>query len=211
MLLLQSITPSLVGGGELPADLINDRFESYNNALDIERAILEKERIKEAKISEKKEELKTVEYRMARYFRTVDRKLYWSNYTRVISHLESSHRYDVVNQYGYLGKYQISHKYLGDFGYTGTKKEFLSDKLGQELVMANYTYNNIRFIKKYNLNRFIGEEINGIEITLFGMMASAHLVGIKSLSEYLHSNGETIHKDGNDTSIEKYMKVFVVS
>ena len=55
MLLLQSITPSLVGGGELPADLINDRFESYNNALDIERAILEKERIQEAKISEKKE------------------------------------------------------------------------------------------------------------------------------------------------------------
>ena len=208
MLLLHTITPALLGGGELPTELISDRLQSYNNALDIERAILEKERIKEAKISEKKEDLKTIEYRMARYFRTVDRKLYWSNYTRVISHLESSHRYDVVNQYGYLGKYQISHKYLNNFGFTGTDKEFLGDKLSQELVMANYTYSNIRFIKKYNLTRFIGEEINGIEVSLFGMMASAHLVGIKSLTDYLNTNGKVITKDGNDTSIEKYMKVF---
>ena len=208
VLLLQTFTPSLVGGGELPKELISDRWQSYNNALDIERAILEKERIKEAKISEKKEDLKTIEYRMARYFRTVDRKLYWSNYTRVISHLESSHRYDVVNQYGYLGKYQISHKYLSDFGFSGSDKEFLGDKLSQELVMANYTYSNIRFIKKYNLNRFIGKKINGIEVTLFGMMASAHLVGIQSLTDYLNTNGKVITKDGNDTSIEKYMKVF---
>ena len=208
VLLLQTFTPSLVGGGELPTELISERWLSYNNALDIERAILEKERIKEAKISEKKEDLKTIEYRMARYFRTVDSKLYWSNYTRVISHLESSHRYDVVNQYGYLGKYQISHKYLNNFGFTGTDKEFLGDKLSQELVMANYTYSNIRFIKKYNLTRFIGEEINGIEVSLFGMMASAHLVGIQSLTDYLNTNGKVITKDGNDTSIEKYMKVF---
>ncbi len=208
MLLVQIIIPVKVGGSELPNELISARWHTYNNALEKERANLEKEKLKEAIISEKKEDLKSIKYRMSRYFRTVDSKLYWSNYTRVISSLESSHRYNVVNQYGYLGKYQISHKYLNDFGFSGTDKEFLGDKLSQELVMANYTYNNIRFIKKYNLNRFIGKEINGIEVTLFGMMASAHLVGIKSLTDYLNTNGKIITKDGNDTSIEKYMKVF---
>jgi len=70
--------------------------------------------------------------------------------------------------------------------------------------MANYTYNNIKAIKKQNLEKYVGRKINGIDITIFGMMASAHLVGIKSLREYLRSNGKIISKDGNDTSIEKY-------
>jgi|LGOV01.1.fsa_nt_gb hypothetical protein len=208
VLLLQSITPSIVGGGELPDELISDRWKMYNDALDIERAILEKARLKEALVLEKKEELKIVKYRISRHFRPVSQKLHWNNYTRVISRLESSHRYDVVNQFGYLGKYQINKDYLMDYGFTGTKKEFLADKLSQELVMANYTYNNMLSIKKFKLDKFIGKEVNGIEITLFGMMASAHLVGIKSLDDYLSSNGEIITRDGNKTSIEKYMKVF---
>ena len=208
VLLLQTFTPSIVGGGELSTEIISDRWLTYNNALDMERAILEREKIKEALVAERKGKLRIAEYKISRYFRTVDRGLHWSNYTRVISHLESSHRYDVVNQYGYLGKYQINKKYLNAFGFNGTKNEFLQDELSQELVMANYTYKNIHFIKKYNLTRYIGQEINGIEVTLFGMMASAHLVGIKNLNSYLNTNGEVIAKDGNDTSIEKYMKVF---
>lgn len=208
ILFVQIITPVNVGGSDLPYKYMVDKINSYNDALDAQIQIIENEQLEKAIIVDKQNNLKEVEYRISRYIRVVDRKLKWNNYTRVISRLESSHRYDVVNQYGYLGKYQISKRYLDDFGFDGTESEFLSDKLGQELVMANYTYNNIRFIKKYNLNRFIGKDINGIKVTMFGMMASAHLVGIKSLTDYLNTNGKIIAKDGNDTSIEKYMKVF---
>jgi len=208
ILLLQTFTPSIVGGGELSNEIISDRWLTYNNALDMERAILERERIKDVLMSERKSKLIITKSKISRYFSTVNSKLYWSNYTRVISHLESSHRYDVVNQFGYLGKYQINKKYLLAFGYEGSDNDFLQDKLSQELVMANYTYKNINYISKYNLTRYIGKEINGIEVTLFGLMASAHLVGIKNLNTYLNTNGEVIAKDGNDTSIEKYMKIF---
>lgn len=208
MLLLQTIVPVKVGGSELPADLISARWQTYNNALEKERAILEKERIQQAKINKNKKDLRLEKYKISNFLRKVDKGLNWNDYTRVISKLESSHRYEVTNQYGYLGKYQISHKYLNDFGFTGTEEEFLKDRLSQELVMAKYSYNNILFIKKYNLNRFIGDEINGIKVTLFGMMASAHLVGVKNLNDYLNSNGEIVAKDGNNTSIEKYLKAF---
>ena len=208
VLLFQFVVPSIVGGGQLPNEIIVDRWKNYNDALDIERAILEKERIEEAKINQQKEDLKKVNFRISRYLRGTSKNLYWSTYTRKISNLESSGRYDVRNKYGYLGKYQISKNYINQFGYDGTSNEFLNDKLGQELVMANYTYNNIKFIKSLNLDQYIGKEINGIKITLFGMMASAHLVGVKSLTEYLTSNGEVVHKDGFDTSMEKYLKEF---
>jgi hypothetical protein len=211
VLLLQNFTPSSVGGGELPIKTINQQWENYNDALDAKKAILEEQKIKEALIFQRKENLKIVRYKISKYLKQTSKSLYWSTYARKISHLESGGRYHVTNEFGYLGKYQISKHYINQFGYTGTKQEFLKDKLGQELVMANYTYNNLRYIKNFNLDQYIGKEINGIKITLFGMMASAHLVGIKSLTEYLDSNGEVVHKDGYDTSMEKYLKVFAQS
>jgi len=210
-LLFQNFTPYNVGGGELPVETIKQRWVDYNNALKIEREALEQKKLEKEILVAKQEKLRSTTYLISRYIKSIDRKLYWKKYANTISELESSHRYDVINQFGYLGKYQISSKYIHDFGYKGTKEEFLKDKIGQEMVMANYTYNNVRYIKKYNLDKYVGEEINGIKVTIFGLMASAHLVGIKSLTEYLESNGKTIHKDGNDTSIEKYLKAFEMS
>ena len=208
VLFLQVITPYSVGGGELPNDILMDRWQSYNKALDIERAISEKAKLDEAIVAEKKIALQTTKYKLSYYFKQIDHKLSWRNYTRVISMLESSNRYDVSNRFGYLGKYQISYKYLDGLGFNGTNEEFLKDRLSQELVMANYTYRNVNMIRKYDLYRFIGNKVNGIEVTLFGMMASSHLVGIKNLNDYLNSGGSIVSRDGNDTSIEKYMKAF---
>jgi len=208
VLLLEFALPSIVGGGQLPNEIIQERLNQYNTSLVIKRAIVKKEKIEEQKIANRKKELRSIKYRMERYFKSFNRNLYWNKYTRVISKLESNHRYGITNKYGYLGRYQISHKYINHFGFDGTSEEFLKDELGQEVVMANYTYNNIKAIKKQNLDRYVGRRINGIDITIFGMMASAHLVGIKSLKEYLRSNGKIISKDGNDTSIEKYMEIF---
>ena len=211
MLLVEIITPVKVGGGGLPITYIEDGINAYNDALDAKNKMIENELLQKAIIANKKEKLRKGEYRISRYIRGVDNRLRWNNYTNVISRLESSNRYYVRNQYGYLGKYQISRKYLSNLGYEGNEDDFLKDKIGQETTMVNYTFNNIKLIRKYHLTKYIGTEINGIEITLFGMMASAHLVGVKSLDEYLDSNGTTIHKDGNDTSIEKYMKAFDIS
>jgi hypothetical protein len=208
ILLVQIVVPVKVGGGFLPHNYIEDKINTYNDVLDAKSRLLEEELLKQAMIADKKNELKKLKYKISRYIKSVDNTLSWNYYTRVISELESSNRYSVKNKFGYLGKYQIYSKYLLHLGYDGSEDDFLKDKIGQEIVMANYTFRNVKLIKKYNLDSYIGNKVNNIEITMFGMMASAHLVGIKSLMEYLNSEGQIIHKDGNDTSIEKYMLAF---
>lgn len=208
ILIIQIITPINVGGGGLPYIYMVDKIDAYNDELDAQIQIIENELLEKAIIVDKKNNLKKIEYRISRHIRNVNGKLRWNTYTKVISRLESSNRYSVKNQYGYLGKYQIYGEYLSHFGYEGSEDEFLKDKIGQETVMVNYTYNNVKLIRKYKLENYIGHKINNIEVTMFGMMAGAHLVGIGSLMEYLDSDGQIIHKDGNNTSIEKYMKVF---
>ena len=48
---------------------------------------------------------------------------------------ESSNRYDVVNQYGYMGAYQFGSQTLKNLGYKVTRKEFLSNPMLQEEAM----------------------------------------------------------------------------
>jgi hypothetical protein len=77
---------------------------------------------------------------------------------------------------------------------------------------------NLQYILNNNMDRFIDVEINGIKITLEGMLASSHLLGVESLKHYLNNNGsmenfkknnKTIRKyDGNGTSLEKYLIIF---
>lgn len=76
----------------------------------------------------------------------------------------------------------------------------------QEIVMKNIVKNNEHYLRKYK--DFIGRDINGIKITWSGLIAAAHLVGARSVKEYLDSNGTTVPKDGTGTSIETYIKMF---
>jgi len=118
---------------------------------------------------------------------------------------ESSNRYDVVNQYGYMGKYQFGIKTLESLGIETTKKEFLSSPDLQEeamitLLKANQ-HNLRRQIKKYD-----GKLVNGILVTESGLLAAAHLGGPGSVKKWLRS-GEDF-KDGNGTKITSYIKTF---
>jgi len=118
---------------------------------------------------------------------------------------ESSNRYNVVNQYGYMGKYQFGIKTLRQIGIETTKKEFLSSPDLQEeamitLLKANQ-HNLRRQIKKYD-----GKLVNGILVTESGLLAAAHLGGPGSVKKWLRS-GEDF-RDGNGTKITSYIKTF---
>ena len=118
---------------------------------------------------------------------------------------ESSNRYNVVNQYGYMGKYQFGIKTLRQIGIETTRKEFLSSPDLQEeamitLLKANQ-HNLRRQIKKYD-----GKLVNGILVTESGLLAAAHLGGPGSVKKWLRS-GEDF-KDGNGTKITSYIKTF---
>jgi len=118
---------------------------------------------------------------------------------------ESSNRYNVVNQYGYMGKYQFGIKTLRQIGIETTRKEFLSSPDLQEeamitLLKAN-KHNLRRQIKKYE-----GKLVNGILVTESGLLAAAHLGGPGSVKKWLRSGVD--FKDGNGTKITSYIKTF---
>ena len=118
---------------------------------------------------------------------------------------ESSNRYDVVNQYGYMGKYQFGIKTLKSLGINTTKKEFLSSPDLQEKAMITLLKSNQHNLRR-QIKKYDGKLVNGILVTESGLLAAAHLGGPGSVKKWLRS-GEDF-KDGNGTKITSYIKTF---
>ena len=122
-----------------------------------------------------------------------------------IGHRESTNRYDVVNPWGYMGRYQFGKSTLKGLGFNVSKKEFLSNpKLQEEAMMALLNHNKEK-LQKY-IDVFDGKTINGIYITESGILAAAHLGGQGSVKRYF-KNGK-VFRDGNGTKITSYMDKF---
>ena len=122
-----------------------------------------------------------------------------------IGYRESSNRYDVVNKWGYMGKYQFGRSTLKGLGYDVSKKEFLSNHDLQEEAMMALLNHNKEKLQKY-IDIFDGKNVNGIYITESGILAAAHLGGQGSVKRFF-KNGR-VFRDGNGTKITSYMEKF---
>lgn len=136
-------------------------------------------------------------------------------YIDTIGFRESSGDWTKINQLGYIGKYQFGGLALEDVGLDKTKlnsKNFKKNPLiwsekEQDHAMIKLLRNNVKYLGNY-LTEYTGKTINGIELTKSGLLAASHLVGAKKVKKYLKSNGKYIPKDGNNTSVEEYLKMF---
>jgi hypothetical protein len=122
-----------------------------------------------------------------------------------IGHRESTNRYDVVNKWGYMGKYQFGKRTLKGLGFEVTRKEFLNNPQLQEEAMMALLLHNKEKLQLY-IDTFDGKTINGMLITESGILAAAHLGGQGSVKRYF-KNGK-VFRDGNGTKITSYMKTF---
>jgi hypothetical protein len=127
------------------------------------------------------------------------------HFLNAIGHRESTNRYDVVNKWGYMGRYQFGKSTLKGLGYDVSKNEFLSNPELQEEAMLSLLKHNKEKLQKY-IDVFDGKTINGIYITESGILAAAHLGGQGSVKRYF-KNGK-VFKDGNGTRITSYMDKF---
>jgi len=118
---------------------------------------------------------------------------------------ESSNRYDVVNKWGYMGKYQFGRKTLKNLGYDVTRKEFLNSPILQEKAMLDLLNHNKKILQKY-INYWDGKKINGTVITESGILAAAHLAGPGNVKRFLKEGKE--FKDGNGTKLTRYLTQF---
>ena len=122
-----------------------------------------------------------------------------------IGHRESTNRYDVVNKWGYMGKYQFGRKTLRNLGYDISKKEFLNSPHIQEQAMLDLLEHNRRILLLY-INTYSGTIIDGVEITESGILAAAHLGGPGNVKRYFKKGKQ--FKDGNGTKLTSYLTQF---
>jgi hypothetical protein len=119
---------------------------------------------------------------------------------------ESRGNYKIVNEYGYMGKYQFGKGTLKLIGIYNPKLFLNSPELQEAAFYANASRNKWILIR--DIARFSGKRINGIEITESGILAAAHLAGPGSVKKYLRSWGANSFSDAFGTTIGYYIKRF---
>ena len=124
---------------------------------------------------------------------------------KAIGFRESGNRYDVVNQFGYMGKYQFGKSTLKGLGIKVNKEEFLSNHVLQEQAMMLLLTHNKKKLQKY-IDKYEGQYLHGILITESGVLAAAHLAGAGNVKKFFRKGHE--FKDGLGTSMTSYMIEF---
>lgn len=132
---------------------------------------------------------------------------------------ESNSNYEAKNNFGFMGRWQFGKPRLYDLGVSldgwhpkdqPQKRniswtEFKNDSLLQVLVMAKHVRDLKYRILKDPRGYKIGENVNGIEITLSGLIAGAHLKGIGGVKQFLEGQD---NEDAYGTKISEYIKKF---
>lgn len=135
---------------------------------------------------------------------------------RFLEHLadrESSNNPNIVNSYGYIGKYQFGRAALKEVGCDSvTVAKFLRNpgifpEESQDLAVIKLMKINRQRIGSL-VEEFKGKTINGVQITESGLLAAAHLAGAGGVKRFLQSRGNYNPADGYGTKLTNYLKEF---
>ena len=92
-------------------------------------------------------------------------------FKEAVAFKESQGKYRLVNSLGYMGKYQFGSKALRAIG-INDNKAFLKDPALQEKAFMALLAKN-KWILRYEIQKYNGKIISGIEITESGILAAA--------------------------------------
>lgn len=152
----------------------------------------------------------------------------YADFLKAIAQRESSLNPRATNGAGYVGLFQMGTLAMTDAGYyrsngtgnnswngTFTGKNgvtslntFMSNPDMQVKAITDYYVKLQGYINYYGLSQYIGKTVNGTSITLSGLIAGAHLVGIGALKQFLDSGGASIPMDGNRVPVTQYITQF---
>jgi hypothetical protein len=150
----------------------------------------------------------------------------YDDFLNALGARESGGDYTKENTIGYVGKYQMGEAALIDTGYykkDGTKtndwsgqwtgkdnvynlEDFKNNAAAQENAVRQLAELNWKTIQRLELDKYVGQEVNGILITESGLLAGAHLKGVGKggLIDFL-----TQGKNGQDaygTGVSEYKR-----
>lgn len=119
---------------------------------------------------------------------------------------ESQGNYFVINDFGYMGKYQFGRTTLELIG-IGNTQDFLNNPILQEEAFKAYAARN-KWVLRRDIKRYVGRYIRGTKITESGILAAAHLAGPGNVKKYLRSGGAVVFNDAFGTTVSYYMRRF---
>lgn len=125
----------------------------------------------------------------------------------LVAKIESGGNYEVVNRFGYMGRYQFSPRTVKYLGFDISKEEFLSDYQLQDSIMYQYMYDNNRSLRSL-IYQYDGRVIGGVRMNRATILAGAHFAGATGMRRFLTSNGANTTTDANGTTIKKYISNF---
>lgn len=130
----------------------------------------------------------------------------FTGFKEALAFKESQGKYTVINNLGYLGKYQFGKATLQRFDIYNTKDFLQNPELQERAFLALCKVN--KWILRKDIKRFTNKKINGIIITESGILAAAHLSGAGNVKKFLRSYGKQSFSDAFGTSIENYLQKF---
>jgi hypothetical protein len=127
-------------------------------------------------------------------------------FKEALAYKESRGNYYIVNELGYLGKYQFGVATLQVLGIYNPDKFLYNTELQEKAFLA-YMQRS-KWVLRHEISKYVGKKINGVVITESGILAAAHLAGPGSVKKFLKSYGANNIEDAFGTSITYYMKKF---
>lgn len=122
-----------------------------------------------------------------------------------LGHQESGNRYDIVNRYGYMGRYQFGKATLRTLKIKVSRDAFLNSPDLQDYAMLQLLCHNKKKLQNY-IDKYDGELVHGVLVTESGLLAAAHLGGQGSVKKWFRTG--KIRQDGNGVKITNYMTRF---
>lgn len=128
-----------------------------------------------------------------------------NDFLDALGHRESGNRYDVINKFGYLGKYQFGKATLKGLGYNISPEEFINNPSLQEEAMIKLLQHNKKKLNKL-ITKYDGKTVHGVLVTESGILAAAHLAGQGNVKKFLRRGKD--FQDGFGTKMTSYILQF---
>ena len=129
-------------------------------------------------------------------------------FLEAIALFESNNRYDVVNSYGFLGRYQFSPRTIKHLGYDILNEDFLRNKRLQDEIMLAYMRENYVSLRPY-IEEYNNTNYKGMYITTSSILAGAHFAGAMGMKRFLLNKLDSIGTvDANGMTLRRYMTKF---
>lgn len=136
-----------------------------------------------------------------------------------LGYYESRNTYNIKNEYGYLGRWQMGHLALQDVGFMTdsthysslaasygvySDEDFLNSPEAQDYCIQALCKKTWSYIRYYGDDQYLGQTMWDIRITISGMIAAAHLVGVGALHNMLKSG--VVATDANGATATFYLR-----